>query len=126
MCTHFWIKLLNWFGDHVDMLNMILYGIWEHGNSLCVKCVHGLRKKSFLCGNVVTHANWTLKAQVSNPQIVCTSSLRLFWWWIFTFLQNLSFVLLHITNDDQILSFFWCFDMVFNNSSLFMSMSNLI
>jgi hypothetical protein len=81
---------------------MILYGIWEHVNSICVKCVHGLRKKSLLCGNVVTHANWTLKAQDCNPQIVCTSSLRLFLWWIFTFLQNLSFVLLHITNDDQL------------------------
>jgi hypothetical protein len=39
---------------------------------------------------------------------------------------NLSSVLLRTTNNDQLFLFFLCFDMVFNNSSLYMSMSNLI
>jgi hypothetical protein len=39
---------------------------------------------------------------------------------------NLSFTLLRITNDDQLFFFFLCFHMVFNNSLLFMSMSNLV
>jgi hypothetical protein len=37
-------------GDYVEMLNMILYGIWEHGNALWVKCFHELNKKSLSCG----------------------------------------------------------------------------
>jgi hypothetical protein len=44
---------------------------------------------------------------------------------IFT-LINLGFALLCITSDDQLSLFFLCFCMVSNNSSLFMSISNLI
>jgi hypothetical protein len=39
---------------------------------------------------------------------------------------NLSFALPCTTNDNQLFYFFLCFHMVFNYSSLFMSMSNLI
>jgi hypothetical protein len=41
---------------------------------------------------------------------------------------NLNFVLLHTTSDNQLslIFFFLIIHMVFNNSSLFMSMSNLI
>jgi len=44
---------------------------------------------------------------------------------IFT-LTNLGFALLCITCNDQLNLFFLCFCMVSNNSSLFMSISNLI
>jgi hypothetical protein len=39
--------------------------------------------------------------------------------------QYLNSVLLHATNDDQLFYLFLYFHMVFNNSSLFMSMSKL-
>jgi hypothetical protein len=45
-------------------------------------------------------------------------------WQILLPLYHLGFVLLHTTNDNQ--KKILCFHMVFNNSSLFMSMSNLI
>jgi len=41
-------------------------------------------------------------------------------------LTNSSFALLHTTSHDQIFFFPLCFHMVFKNSLLFMSMSNLI
>jgi hypothetical protein len=46
---------------------------------------------------------------------------------IINLLHNLGIVLLHTTNDNQLFfSFSLCFHMVFDNSSLFMSMPNLI
>jgi hypothetical protein len=41
-------------------------------------------------------------------------------------LTNLSFALLHTPSHGHFYFFFLCFHMVFNNSLLFMSMSNLI
>jgi hypothetical protein len=50
-----------------------------------------------------------------------------FFFKVLCFFINLSFTLLHNTSDDLFFfNFFQCFHMIFNNSSLFMSMSNLI
>jgi len=65
----------------------------------------------FFIGNYKLCLKFTFHCKLGNWQIILP-------------LYHLGSTLLRTTNDNQF--FFLCFHMVFNNSSLFMSMSNLI